>query len=58
MDHLQVYTPAGRDFLGLEPVSNMPDAVNRMDIEADQGLVVLAPGEVLHATVVIAVHAG
>ena len=56
MDHLQVYTPAGRDFLGLEPVSNMPDAVNRIDSEADQGLRVLASGETLRALVAIAVH--
>ncbi len=56
MDHLQVYTPAGRDFLGLEPVSNMPDAVNRIDTEADQGLRVLAPGEALRAAVTMAVR--
>ena len=53
MDHLQIYTPAGRDFLGLEPVSNMPDAINRLDDDADQGLRVLAPGESLHALVTI-----
>ena len=56
MDHLQVYTPAGRDFLGVEPVSNMPDAVNRLDSVADQGLRVLAPGETLHALVTIGLH--
>ena len=56
MDHLQVYTPAGRDFLGLEPVSNMPDAINRLDSVADQGLQVLAAGETLHALVTIGVH--
>ena len=56
MDHLQVYTPAGRDFLGLEPVSNMPDAINRLDSVADQGLRVLAPGETLHALVTIGLH--
>lgn len=49
LDHLQLYTPTGRDFIGLEPVSNMPDAINRMDEVADQGLVVLQPGEALHA---------
>ena len=47
LDHLQLYTPAGRDFIGLEPVSNMPDAINRMDDVADQGMVVLKPGDVL-----------
>ncbi len=44
MDHLQLYTPAGKDYVGLEPVSNMPDAVNRMDDVSDNGLVVLQPG--------------
>ncbi len=51
LDHLQLYTPAGRDFLGLEPVSNMPDAINRMDLASDQGLRILAPGERLEATI-------
>ncbi len=53
LDHLQLYTPAGRDFIGLEPVSNMPDAVNRMDAVADHGLVVLPPGATLAAQVTI-----
>ena len=44
LDHLQLYTPAGRDYIGLEPVSNMPDAVNRMDEVSDNGMVVLPPG--------------
>lgn len=56
LDHLQVYTPIGRDFMGLEPVSNMPDAINRMDEVADHGLQVLAPGERLAATVAILVR--
>ena len=56
LDHLQVYTPAGRDFLGLEPVSNMPDAVSRMEEAADHGLVVLQPGEVLTGTVELGVR--
>jgi aldose 1-epimerase len=51
LDHLQLYTPAGRDFLGLEPVSNMPDAINRMDAVSDQGLRVLAPGARLEGMV-------
>ncbi len=50
-DHLQLYTPAGRDFIGLEPVSNMPDALGRMDDVADGGLVVLQPGRVLAAEI-------
>jgi aldose 1-epimerase len=50
-DHLQLYTPSGRDFFGLEPVSNMPDAINRMDAVSDHGLVMLAPGERLSGTI-------
>jgi len=57
LDHLQLYTPAGRDFMGLEPVTNMPDAINRMEDVADQGLVVLAPGEMLTAVVRMGVRA-
>jgi aldose 1-epimerase len=51
LDHLQLYTPPGRDFFGLEPVSNMPNAINRMADTADEGLRVLAPGETLAAFV-------
>jgi aldose 1-epimerase len=57
LDHLQLYTPAGRDFMGLEPVTNMPDAINRMEDVADQGLVVLAPGEMLTAVARMGVRA-
>jgi aldose 1-epimerase len=46
-DHFQVYTPAGQDFIGLEPVSNMPDAINRMQVTADHGLQWLEPGATL-----------
>jgi aldose 1-epimerase len=53
LDHLQVYTPAGRDYLGLEPVSNMPDAINLMETVSDHGLVVLPPGGTLKAVVTI-----
>ena len=50
-DHFQVYTPQGQNFMGLEPVSNMPDAINRMETAADHGLRVLRFGEVLTGTV-------
>jgi aldose 1-epimerase len=50
-DHLQLYTPPGRDFFGLEPVSNMPDAVNRMETVADNGMRVLQPGERLEGSI-------
>ena len=57
LDHFQVYTPRNVDFCGLEPVSNMPDGINRMDSVADQGMKMLAPGEVLTATVTLTVQA-
>ena len=56
LDHLQLYTPAGRDFIGLEPVSNMPDALGRMDDVSDHGLVVLQPGDTLTGEVSFRVH--
>jgi aldose 1-epimerase len=55
LDHLQVYTPAGQDFMGIEPVSNMPDGINRIGITADQGMRLLAPGETLRAEITLAV---
>ncbi len=50
--HLVVYTPPGRDYLAVEPASNMTDAVNRMDV-ADQGLRVLQAGEAMQAWVAL-----
>jgi aldose 1-epimerase len=55
LDHFQVYTPVGKDFCGLEPVSNMPDGINRMGSVADQGMVVLEAGQTLTATVTFVV---
>jgi aldose 1-epimerase len=50
-DHIQLYTPPLRDFFGLEPVSNMPDAVNRMEQVSDNGLRILAPGDTLAGSI-------
>jgi aldose 1-epimerase len=50
-DHIQLYTPPGHSYFGLEPVSNMPDAINRMAAVSDNGLRVLAPGETLSGTI-------
>lgn len=47
--HLVIYAPPGEDYLCVEPVSHMTDAVNR-GREADAGLRVLAPGESLRGT--------
>lgn len=44
--HLVVYIPPGKDYLAFEPVSNMNDAINRLD-EPDNGLRVLPPQETL-----------
>ncbi len=55
LDHLQLYTPEGRDFMGLEPVSNMPDALGRMDEVSDEGLVILQPGQTLTAEIALKV---
>jgi aldose 1-epimerase len=57
LDHLQLYTPQGQDYFGLEPVSNMPDAINRMETDADQGMKMLAPGETLTATITLRITA-
>jgi aldose 1-epimerase len=51
-DHLQIYAPFGRDFLCVEPVSHMTDAVNRAARgQPDTGLRILQPGETLAGTV-------
>jgi aldose 1-epimerase len=50
-DHIQLYTPLGRDYFGLEPVSNMPDAINRMEQVSDNGLKVLQPGAELEGEI-------
>lgn len=47
--HLVIYAPAGEDYLCVEPVSHMTDAVNRGQ-EPDAGLRVLQPGESLRGT--------
>lgn len=48
--HLIVYAPAGGDYLCLEPVSHMTDALNRPG-EPDAGIIALPPGERLTGTV-------
>jgi len=49
--HLQVYTPAARDFFCVEPVTHAPDAINR------GGMTVLPHGESLEGTVRFSVEA-
>ncbi len=52
--HLVLYTPVGRDYFAVEPVSNMSNAINHQDL-ADNGLVSLQPGDRLEATISFAV---
>jgi aldose 1-epimerase len=42
-----VYVPAGADFFAFEPVSHMPDAINR----AEGGMVILEPGQQLAGSI-------
>jgi aldose 1-epimerase len=46
-DNLQVYTPAGADFFCVEPVSHVPDAINRGALPATQAMTMLAHGQTL-----------
>lgn len=55
MDFLQLYTPPGRSWFCAEPMSQMPDAVNRAAITGT-GLRMLAPGESLQVWMQIAVE--
>jgi aldose 1-epimerase len=51
--HLQVYAPPRHDFFCAEPVSHVPDAINRADLPSGQGMDVLLPGETLSGSVAI-----
>jgi aldose 1-epimerase len=48
---LQVFTPVWADFFCAEPVSHMPDAINRRDAPSGQGMCCLTPGETLRGTI-------
>jgi aldose 1-epimerase len=51
--HLQVYTPPGRDYFCVEPVSHAPNALNMPDLPSDQAMHVLEPGESLSGSITI-----
>ncbi len=51
--HLQVFTPPQADFFCVEPVSHVPDAINRGDLPPGQGMHVLQPGEALSGAVIV-----
>ena len=48
---LQVFTPSWADFFCVEPVSHVPDALNRADLPIEQAMHVLQPNETLGGTV-------
>lgn len=50
-ERLVVYTPEGKDYFCVEPVSHMTDAINRLDQPNRGGLHILAPGETFHSRV-------
>ncbi len=53
--NLQVFTPPDANFFCVEPVSHVPDAINRPELPPDQAMAVLAPGETLRGSVTFAV---
>lgn len=52
---LHIYSPPGKDFFCVEPVSQMPNAVNRSAPPALTGQKLLGPGERLEAQVTLSV---
>lgn len=56
MRWLHVYIPSGCDFFCVEPVSHMPNAVNRIEPHATTGLTVLEPGASLAVWIEVGVR--
>jgi aldose 1-epimerase len=52
--HLQVFTPPGANFFCVEPVSHVPDAINRPDLPETQAMRVLDAGQTLRGSVMFA----
>lgn len=48
--HLQIYAPVVAEVLCVEPVSHVPDAVNRPDLATHGPMHLLAPGQALSGT--------
>jgi aldose 1-epimerase len=58
LDFLVIYTPPGRDFFCVEPVSHVTDAVNLAAAgRADTGLLTLGPGESVRTAVTVTLEA-
>lgn len=55
LDFLQIYMPPERDWFCVEPMSQMPDALNRQGDDGT-GLRILAPGESLQSWMTLAIH--
>jgi aldose 1-epimerase len=51
-----VFVPPGQDFFAFEPVSNITDALNRMDGALPPGLFVVAPGAQIRGSIRFAVR--
>lgn len=49
--NLQVFTPSWADFFCAEPVTHIPDAINRPELPAGQAMQTLAPGVSIDALV-------
>lgn len=49
-DFVHIHSPPGLPFVGVEPVTHMPDAVNRPEAPARTGLRILQPGESMTLT--------
>ena len=56
LNFLHLYVPPGADFFCVEPVSAMPDAVNRREPSAITGLRTLAAGDVLAVSMTISAN--
>lgn len=56
--NVQVFTPGWADFFCVEPVTHVPDALNRPDLPAEQAMDVLAPGQTLSGAICFRLVAG
>jgi aldose 1-epimerase len=54
--HLIVFTPEGRDFFAVEPVTNLTDGLNRMHTEPMSNIFLLQPDERVEASFRLAVE--
>jgi aldose 1-epimerase len=55
--NLQVFTPRRAHFFCAEPVSHLPDAINRANLPIDQQMAVIEPGNTIHGEITLSVLA-